>query len=91
VDAIQSTFLWGYSRLQGEGRGLPELGEKDLELVRSPELKWLALLSEQPEQLELARAALTANGVRFHTSIQKLLAAGDYRLHVEILELEAFQ
>ncbi|HET9385951.1 MAG TPA: hypothetical protein VFO67_12445 [Gemmatimonadales bacterium] len=89
--SIQSTFLWGYSRLQAEERGLPYLGEKELALLREPELKWLALLAEDDEQLELARAALTANGVRFQPSIQKVLAAGDYRLHVEILELQAFQ
>jgi hypothetical protein len=87
MQSIQSTYLWGYSKVQGEERGLPHLGEKELELLRDPELKWLALLAEKPEQPGLARAALTANGVRFQPSIEKVLTAGDYRLYVEILEL----
>lgn len=86
--SIQSTFLWGYSRLHAEGRGLPDLGEEELALVRAPDLKWLTLLAESREQIELARAALTANGVRYQTSMQRVLSAGDYRLYVELLDLQ---
>jgi hypothetical protein len=89
--SIQSTFLWGYSRLHEEGHGLPNLGEQELARVRAPELTWLVLLAERHEQLALGRTALTANGVRFQPSIQKVLSSGDYRLYVEILELEAVQ
>jgi hypothetical protein len=85
--SVQSTFLWGYSRLHAEGRGIPDLGEEELALVRAPDLKWLTLLAERPEQIELARAALTAHGVRYQTSMQRVLSAGDYRLYVEFLEL----
>jgi hypothetical protein len=86
--SIQSTFLWGYSRLHAEGRGLPDLGKEELALVRAPDLKWLTLLAERREQIEIARAALTANGVRYQTSMQRVLSAGDYRLYVEFLELQ---
>jgi hypothetical protein len=91
MQSIQSTFLWEYSKLQGEEFGLPAFGKRESDFVRDPALKWLALLAEQPEQPELARAALTANGVRFQPSMQKVLAAGGYRLYLEILELQPVQ
>lgn len=87
VRSIQSTYLWEYSKLQGDGPGLPFLGGYERELVNRPDVKWLALLSENPEQLALGRAALLQNGVR-HTAIDhRILSKGAYTLHIEILDL----
>jgi hypothetical protein len=88
MQSVQSTYLWGRSKVQREGAGLPELTDADLQLLRNPQLEWLTLLAEKQEQLAEGRAALLQAGIR-HTNIaRRILTHGAYTLHIELLELE---
>ena len=87
MGSIQSTYLWGYSKLQGDDLGLPYLGEAQLQVLRAPELKWLVMMSETEAQLQLGLDALTRAQVAYRPVSQQTLVAGSYRLFVQQLEI----
>jgi len=87
MGSIQSTYLWGYSKLQGDDMGLPYLGEAQLQVLRAPELKWLVLMSEQEEQLQLGLDALTREYIAYRPVSRQTLVSGRYRLFVQQLAM----
>jgi hypothetical protein len=87
IRSVQSTYLWGFSRLQGAGRGLPFLEPADVDRLRRMELRWLVLLAEQGAELERARQALQRLGVTYQVVSRRALAAGSFALRFELLEL----
>ena len=88
MQSIQSTYLWGYSKVQGQGRGLPYLEASELEIVRHPDVKWLGLLAEEESQLAVGRAALLRNGIQHVVVDRRTMTAGAYTLHFELLQLQ---
>jgi len=87
MQSIQSTYLWGYSKLQGDGPGLPALEPRELKTILEPRVKWLGLLAEREEQLAEARAKLVQNDVAFDSVGRKAISHGTYTLYVEFLGL----
>ena len=90
INSIQSTYLWGYSKLNTsppEDPGLPHLGEFQLQLLRDPEVRYLALLGETEEELSEGLAALTQQAIAFKAADYRVLASGDYRIFFQLVEL----
>lgn len=90
INSVQSTFLWGYSKINTnppEDPGLPHLGEFQLHLLRDPQLRYLGLLGETDEELSLGLAALTREGIEFTNADYRELASGDYRIYYQLVEL----
>jgi hypothetical protein len=89
MQSIQSTYLWGRSKVQPEGgAGLPELSDADLRLLHNPRLKWLTLLAEKQEQLAESRAALLRTGIQHSSVARRVLMHGRYTLHLELLDIQ---
>jgi hypothetical protein len=73
--------------VQGQGRGLPYFEAAEIERLRRMNVKWLVLLAEQQGQLALGRAALRRIDVEHQVVDRRVLSAGMYTLHFELLEL----
>ena len=90
INSIQSTYLWGYSKINAnppEDPGLPHLGELQLKLLRDPQLRYLGLLGESEEELSQGLAALTQQAIGFKTADYHVLGSGDYRIYYQLVEL----
>ena len=90
INSIQSTYLWGYSKINAsppEDPGLPHLGELQLKLLNDPQVRFLGLLCESEEELSQGLAALTKKAIEFKTADYRVLASGDYRIYYQIVEL----
>ena len=87
MQSIQSTYLWGYSKVQGNDEGLPHLGPAELELIRNPGVSDLILLAESPSDLPRGRDALRQNGIAYTVVDDRILTAGSARLYFERLAL----
>jgi hypothetical protein len=90
INSVQSTYLWGYSKLNRnppEDPGLPYLTESQLQTLRHPELQYLSLLCESEEELSQGLAALTRKSVAFKTADSRVLASGGYRIYYQLIEL----
>jgi hypothetical protein len=90
LNSIQSTYLWGYSKLQGIGigRDMPYLGPEEIERLRSPGLKWVGLLATNEARLMRGRTALLDNGVQHHTIERHMLNSGSVTIYIELLDLQ---
>lgn len=87
IRSIQSTYLFGYSRVQGEGRGLPYLEAADLERLGRMHLKWLVLLAETEAELGRGRETLTTTGIEHKPVDSRVLQSGTYTVHFALIEL----
>jgi hypothetical protein len=87
IRSIQSTYLFGYSRVQRQGRGLPSLDAADLERLGRMRLKWLVLLADTEGELAAARETLSRTGIEHKRVDGRLLHSGTYAVHFELLEL----
>jgi hypothetical protein len=87
IRSIQSTYLYGYSRVQGEGRGLPYLEAADLQRLGRMRLKWLVLLAEAESELAAARQTLSRIDIEHRRVDSRVLRSGTYAVHFELLEL----
>ena len=87
IRAIQSTYLYGYSRVQRDGRGLPHLETADLERLGRMHLKWLVLLAETPGEMAGARETLRQIDIAHKRVDSRLLGSGNYAVRFELLEL----
>jgi hypothetical protein len=87
-DAIQSTYLWAYSRLQGHEllRGAPEIGPGERAILAGSPFR-LAVLGETATQLRDAREALGREGVRSSTGEERRLCAGSRCLLVQLIDV----
>src|SRR4030095_14455700 len=66
LQSIQSTYLWGYSKVQGgdADRGLPYLGMPEVTRILEPGVKLLGLLAGEEAELPRARTAPAGPGMR---------------------------
>jgi hypothetical protein len=87
MQSIQSTYLWGYSKVQGNDAGLPQLGPDELKLIRAADVSGLILLAEDPNDLPRGRDALRHNGISFTVVDDRILTAGASRLYFQRLSL----
>jgi hypothetical protein len=89
LQSIQSTYLWAYSRLQGQdqGRGMPYLGAVEINRIFNPAVTWLALLAEREEELAGGRSALVAAGISGTIVSHRTLTSDNYTMHLELLRL----
>jgi hypothetical protein len=90
INSIQSTYLWGYSKINAnpaDDPGLPHLGEFQLQLLRDPQTRYLGLLCGSKEELSQGLAALTREAVEFKTADYRVLTSGDYKMYYQLVEL----
>ena len=87
MQSIQAVYLWGTSKIQAEGPGLPVLEPMDFERLASPDVRWLVLLAENRRQFADAYQTLRGHHVNYRVRAARDLSAGNYRLHVQLLEL----
>ena len=87
IRSIQSTYLFGHSRVQGQERGLPSLEAADIERLGRMRLKWLVLLAETDDQLAAGRESLSRIGIEHKGVERRLLHSGTYAVYFELLEL----
>jgi hypothetical protein len=90
INSIQSTYLWGYSKINAsppDDPGLPHLGELQLRLLSDPQVRYLGLLGESEEELSQGLAALTKEAIEFKPEDHRVLASGDYRMYYQLVEL----
>jgi hypothetical protein len=91
LGSIQSTYLWGYSKLNAnlpEDPGLPHLGELQLQLLGNTQVRYLGLLAESEEEVSQGLAALTREAVGFKSLDHRVLASGNYRVYFQLVELK---
>jgi hypothetical protein len=89
LQSIQSTFLWGVSKVQGADpdRGLPYLAAEERERILAPGVRWLGMITEQEAELATGRAALLDHGVNFRPVSHHVIMAGDYTAYLDVLEI----
>jgi len=90
INSVQSTYLWGYSKINADPAtdpGLPHLGELQLRLLGDPQVRYLGLLGETEEEISQGLAALTKSAIDFKTEDHRVLASGDYRIFYQLVEL----
>ena len=87
MQSIQSTYLWGYSKVQGDDEGLPHLGPAEMDLIRMRDVTGLILLAENPNDVPRGREALRQKGVDFTVVDDRILTAESVRLYFERLAL----
>jgi len=90
INSVQSTHLWGYSKLNRsvpEDPGLPHLDKSQLLRLREPQVRFLGLLCESENELSQGLAAITREGVAFNTTDSRVLASGGYRIYYQLVEL----
>jgi hypothetical protein len=89
LQSIQSTYLWGFSKVQGDDPtdGLPNLGTRELATLGEPGVKWLGILAEQEADVTAGRAALLENGIDTHPVSHRVLTAGGHTIHLEVFEI----
>lgn len=90
INSVQSTFLWGYSKINTnppEDPGLPHLGEFQLKLLRDPEVRYLGLLCESEDELSQGLTALRMDSIEYKLADYRVLSSGNYRVYYQLVEL----
>ena len=87
MQSIQSTYLWGYSKIQGQGLGMPYLEGREGDSLRDAGLKWLVLLAEKNDDLASGLAAVRQTGITHKVVERRVFNTDTYTLHFELLEL----
>ena len=87
IRSIQSTYLFGHSKVQGEGRGLPHLEAAELERLGRMHLRWLVLLAETEAELASGRETLNRIGIQYTPVDSRIHRGGKYAVYFELLEL----
>jgi hypothetical protein len=93
LDAIQSTYLWQYSRMQSANLrlpGMPFLGEAELSALSELKDGHLVLLGYTTSEIAAGFAALDSRGVKYDVSLSKALCSGSFCAHVAIADLVPF-
>lgn len=90
INSIQSTYLWGFSKLNTnppEDPGLPVLSFGQTARLNNPQWRFLGLLCDSSNELEAGIAALRNHAIGFKEEDRRVLAAGDYKVYWELVEL----
>lgn len=87
MQSVQSTYLWGFSKVQGQGRGLPFLEPPEFDRLRRMGLRWLVLLAEKRGDLARGREALRQSDIEHVVVDSHILSTATYALYFELLEL----
>jgi hypothetical protein len=92
LDSLQSTYLWGYSRLHAPfDGGFPKIGPNERATLTSGEAFYLALLASNADQLLAGREALTGEGVEFSSVFEKSLCVESACVVVELLAIHGMR
>jgi hypothetical protein len=90
INSVQSTMLWGYSKINQnppEDPGLPYLGEFQMRVLRDPQVRYLGLMCESKEELSEGLAALTREAVELKPVEDHVLASGGFTIYFQLVEL----
>jgi hypothetical protein len=90
INSIQSTFLWGYSKMNRslpEDPGLPTLSAEQVFQLQNPEVRYLGLLCASRAELETGLRALIDHRVEFREVERRNLAEGNYTVWWELVQL----
>lgn len=88
INSVQSTYLWGYSRLNGVAAGDPGMPALNAgQIGRLKQARCLALLGESQQELTQGIASLSSHGVAWRRAKPRVIASGGYTLYWELVEL----
>jgi len=92
INSIQSTYLWGFTRLQEDvasDPGIPYLGEYEMKSLRDPETRYIALLGESPDEVQQGLRALTEAKAGYGLLSTRDLSSGNVHVYWQLIELTA--
>jgi hypothetical protein len=90
LSSVQSTYLWGYSRLQAmdiRNPGMPVLGDAELKLIDSLDAGHLVLMGLNQTDVQSGLAALDRKSVKYRLSNSKAICSGELCVHLAIVDL----
>ncbi|MEO8593449.1 MAG: hypothetical protein ABI759_09005 [Candidatus Solibacter sp.] len=88
INSIQSTYVWSNTRLNPPSdRGMPFLGDLQMERLRNPQIRYLAILGETPQEVQDALAALTKVGAGYDLLSTRDLHSGSVHVYWQLVEL----
>jgi hypothetical protein len=89
-DSLQSTYLWGYSKLNGSAPsdpGLPILTPAEEKVLASGDIQTLALLAGSTEEMDQALAALRQHHFLDGEARRREIVSGDYHFYWVLVDL----
>jgi len=90
INSVQSTYLYGYSRmsqLPPGDPGMPHLGEFQMSQLRSPDVRYLVILGELPQEVPAALQALTQAGAGYDLLSTRHMHSGSQHVYWQLVEL----
>lgn len=87
IDSLQSTYLWGYSRLHSPDKstpGMPQLTAKDLERLTVSGGQWLVLIDRSKDRIGAGMRALLESGFVLNDSRHSSLCSGSLCIELNI-------
>ena len=90
INSIQSTFLWGDSKMNQygpAGLGMPDLGSFQMIQLRNYDVRYLVILGETPEEVQTALQAITRAKVGYDLLATRDLHSGRLHVYYQLIEL----
>lgn len=90
LTAAQSTFLWGYSRLEGTSNssdGMPQLTPECLEQLKKPDCNNVVLLGNTPKEIQSGITSLARTGISFREKSSKVIKSSTNPIYITSLEI----
>jgi hypothetical protein len=91
INSLQSTYLWGYSRLSSADNqtpGFPEIRDVEVTRLKSEAPLSLVLLSEDPADFSKARSILLKQDIVFNVKNDVSLCEGSVCVYASILSIQ---
>ena len=87
IGSIASTvLLYGINKPFQMG-GLPDVGKYERSMLRSPELGYIMMLSENAELIAEGKEALTRNGYHFRDVEERTIGGANFKADLDLVEL----
>jgi hypothetical protein len=88
INSVQSTYLWGYSRLNTtrmDDPGMPSLSGEQIRVLGGA--RSVVLLGDSREEISRGLESLSSHGVAHGEARSEVLASGGYRLYLAMVPL----
>jgi hypothetical protein len=87
MGSIASTvLLYGVNEPFKTG-GLPDVGEYEISVLRSPQVKYIMMLSQSAEAIASGKDALTRNGFGFRDVEHRTIGGANFKANLDLIEL----
>jgi hypothetical protein len=87
INSVQASYLWGLSSLGQLDTGMPRLATFQLTQLRHPDLRYLVILGETPQEVQEALAALDKSGMRYDLLSTRDLHSGSIHVYWQLIEV----